>query len=338
MATIKDVARLAGVSIATVSRVINQNTYVQPVTRERVEAAMRRLNYRRNAAAAALATRSGNMLGLLTGNLSDPFFSRLAEGVEAVSRAVGFRLMVCSGSHQAEQERSGLNFLINQGCEAIVAHTTRLSSDELLRYAAHLPAMVLINRYLPALAHRCIWLDNIGAAKAATHYLIQQGHRHIACVTADVQIDDRRDRLLGYQQALHEAALPARQEWVISVPFNEEGGERAAEQLLAIRQPVSAVVTFNDVMAAGLIHVLHQQGVEMPRQLSVVGFDDVTLARYLYPALTTMHYPIEAMAHRAARLALQLYQQEELKPQQNGFQAHLVARNSVIHIDNWRAM
>lgn len=118
MATIKDVASLAGVSTATVSRVINQTAWVEPVTRERVEKAMRDLNYRRNAAAIALAKRSGDMLGLLTGNLADPFFARLARGVEDVSRKQQYRLMVCSGGHDEEMEKAGLDFLVNQGCEA----------------------------------------------------------------------------------------------------------------------------------------------------------------------------------------------------------------------------
>lgn len=114
MATIKDVAESAGVSTATVSRVINQTAWVEPVTRERVEKAMRELNYHRNAAAIALAKRSGDMLGLLTGNLADPFCG-LARGVEEVSRQQQFRLMVCSGGHDEGMEKSGLDFLINRG-------------------------------------------------------------------------------------------------------------------------------------------------------------------------------------------------------------------------------
>lgn len=124
---------MAGVSTATVSRVINQTAWVEPVTRERVEKAMRDLNYRRNAAAIALAKRSGDMLGLLTGNLADPFFARLARGVEDVSRKQQYRLMVCSGGHDEEMEKAGLDFLVNQGCEAIVVHASRLPDKELLR-------------------------------------------------------------------------------------------------------------------------------------------------------------------------------------------------------------
>lgn len=156
---------MAGVSTATVSRVINQTAWVEPVTRERVEKAMRDLNYRRNAAAIALAKRSGDMLGLLTGNLVDPFFARLARGVEDVSRKQQYRLMVCSGGHDEEMEKAGLDFLVNQGCEAIVVHASRLPDKELLRYAAHFPALVVVNRYIAGMANRCIWLENRSAAR-----------------------------------------------------------------------------------------------------------------------------------------------------------------------------
>ncbi|WP_025120171.1 MULTISPECIES: LacI family DNA-binding transcriptional regulator [unclassified Serratia (in: enterobacteria)] len=329
MATMKEVAQRAGVSAATVSRVINNTAYVEPVTRERVEKAMREFNYHRNAAALALAKRSGNMLGLLTGNLADPFFSRLARGVEEVTRKEGAKLMVCSGGHQAEREKAGLDFLINQGCEAIVAHITRMSDADVLRYAAHTPGMVIINRYFPAIANRCVWLDNVSAAQASTEYLLQQGHRRIACVTADLPIDDRKLRLQGYRNAMAQAGIDVPGEWVISVPFDEEGGELAAEQILSSNHHFTAAVTFNDVMAAGMMRALHQRQIPLPQQLSIIGFDDVVLARYLYPALSTMHYPIERMAKRAAKLALLSQQQLGLPPQNNMFSAELVLRDSV---------
>lgn len=253
---------MAGVSTATVSRVINQTAWVEPVTRERVEKAMRDLNYRRNAAAIALAKRSGDMLGLLTGNLADPFFAHLARGVEDVSRKQQYRLMVCSGGHDEEMEKAGLDFLVNQGCEAIVVHASRLPDKELLRYAAHFPALVVVNRYIAGMANRCIWLENRSAAREATRYLLANGHRRIACVTSDLPI-------------------------------------------------------------------LHQRGVQLPQQLSIVGFDDVVLARYLYPALTTMHYPVEQMARCAAQLAIQLYQGITPPPSSNHFNAELVIRDSV---------
>lgn len=329
MATIKQVAALANVSTATVSRVINNSAYVEPATRERVDKAMRTLDYRRDMAAVALAKRSGNMLGLLTGNLADPFFARLARGVEAISRHHGFRLMVCSGSHQHEQEQYGLEFLINQGCEAIVAHTTRLSDEVLLRYAAHMPALIPINRYLPELAHRSIWLDNRAGTRAAVDHLVAQGHRHIGFITCDLPIADRQLRLEGYQQGMASYHLAIKPHWIISQPFTEEGGEQAAAHLLAECPEVTAVLTFNDVMAAGMMAHLRKCGRRLPDDLSIIGFDDILLARYLYPTLTTLHYPIETMAKRAAELAIARLQQQDTGPGCHEFSPSLIVRDSV---------
>ncbi|MBI6548799.1 LacI family DNA-binding transcriptional regulator [Xenorhabdus lircayensis] len=333
MATMKDVAHQAGVSVATVSRVINNTAYVEPGTRERVEKAMREFNYHRNSAALALAKRCGNMLGLLTGNLADPFFSLLARGVEKIARKKETKLMVCSGGHQAELEKLALDFLINQGCEAIIAYVSRMSEADILRYAAHTPGLVIINRYFPAIANRCIWLDNVSASHTATNYLIQNGHRKIAYVTADIPIDDRKLRLEGYHSAMTNAGITVPSNWVISVPFNEEGGELAAEKLLSSGTNFTAAVTFNDVMAAGMMRFLHQRKIKLPEQLSIVGFDDIVTARYLYPPLTTVHNPVEQMAQRAANLALQLVAKKELPPQMNMFSAELVIRDSVSLIE-----
>ncbi|EJB2289257.1 substrate-binding domain-containing protein [Salmonella enterica] len=198
-----------------------------------------------------------------------------------------------------------------------------------LGYAAHFPALVVVNRYIAGMANRCIWLENRSAAREATRYLLANGHRRIACVTSDLPIIDRQERLDGYRQALEEYGISPDPRWVISVPFNEEGGERAAHQLINSGLPLTAAVTFNDVMAAGIMRILHQRGVQLPQQLSIVGFDDVVLARYLYPALTTMHYPVEQMARCAAQLAIQLYQGITPPPSSNHFNAELVIRDSV---------
>lgn len=329
MATMKDVARHAGVSAATVCRVINNTVYVKPVTRERVETAMREFNYQRNVAAHAMAKRSGKILGLLTGNLDDPFFSRMARGIEDSARKAKVQLVVCSGGHHAEFEKAGLDYLINQGCEAIVAYLPRMNEEDILRYAAHTPALVVLNRYLPVIANRCVWLDNVSAAQAATNQLIQHGHHKIACIAANIPINDRIHRVEGYRKAMDIAGIPVADDWIISVPFNELGGEQAAEKLLQAGLNFTALVTFNDVMAAGIMRTFHHHQVRVPVDISIVGFDDIAWAKYLHPALTTMHNPIEKMARRAATLALQLNAGVVGLPQNNGFCAELIPRASV---------
>ncbi|KHT63227.1 transcriptional regulator [Photobacterium gaetbulicola] len=329
MATIKDVAQLAGVSTATVSRVINRSAYVEPVTLERVEKAIKSLNYQRDARATALASRSNNTLGLLTGNLADPFFALIAKHVEEVARQHGCQLVVVSGGHNAQREKEGLDFLISQGCEAMVVHSKMLDDSMLLRYSAQLPAMVLLNRTIPQIANRSVWVDNRKGAAESVSYLIAQGHRRIACVTSDLPIEDRTDRLEGYRDAMQQANLVVEPNWIINQNFSEHGGELAGEQLLSQCPEVTAVVTFNDVMAAGLMASLHSHGLHVPNDISIVGFDDVLLARYLYPRLSTMHNPIDEMSSHAATLALKLKATGLNPPSEHQFKATLVERQTV---------
>ncbi|MGF1703283.1 LacI family DNA-binding transcriptional regulator [Photobacterium makurazakiensis] len=333
MATIKDVAVLAGVSTATVSRVINQSAYVEPVTLERVQKAIKTLNYQRDARASALASRSNNTLGLLTGNLADPFFALIAKHVEQVAREHNCQLVVVSGGHNAQREKEGLDFLISQGCETMVIHSKMLDDATLLRYSAQLPAMVLLNRTIPQISNRSVWVDNRSGAAESVKYLIEQGHRKIACISSDLPIEDRADRLSGYRDAMADANLPIESGWIINQSFSEQGGELAGQQLLAQCPEVTAVVTFNDVMAAGLMANLHEQGVNVPNDISIIGFDDVLLARYLYPRLTTMHNPIAEMSSHAAKLALQLKKTGYTPPAQHRFDATLVCRQTVSNLN-----
>lgn len=231
MATMKDVAELAGVSTATVSRVINSTSYVEPVTRERVERAIKVLNYRRDARATALANRCNKTLGLLTGNLADPFFALIAKSVEEITRANGYQLVVVSGGHDAQREKEGLDFLISHGCEAMVVHSKMLDDSTLMQYAAQLPAMVLLNRTIAQISNRSVWVDNRAGARQSVEHLIQQGHRKIACITSNLPIEDRTERLEGYRDAMSAANLAVPTGWIINQNFSESGGEEAGVNL-----------------------------------------------------------------------------------------------------------
>ncbi|MFW5394218.1 substrate-binding domain-containing protein, partial [Yersinia sp. 2544 StPb PI] len=148
----------------------------------------------------------------------------------------------------------------------------------------------------------------------------------------DLMIDDKQQRLDGYLSAMANAGIKVPDDWIISVPFDEEGGEVAAQQLLSSPNEFTAVITFNDVMAAGMMSLFHKVNMRLPEQLSIVGFDDIVLARYLHPSLTTIHYPIERMAKRAATLALILQAKGNTSPLVNMFSAELVVRNSVLSL------
>ena len=329
MTTIKDVALLAGVSTATVSRVINRSAYVEPITLERVEKSIKNLNYHRDARAAALACKTNNTLGLLTGNLADPFFALIAKHVEAVARHQGCQLVVVSGGHNAQREKEGLDFLISQGCEAMVVHAKMLDDTTLLRYSAQLPAMVLLNRTIAQISNRSVWIDNRKGAADSVAYLIANGHKKIACITSDLPFDDRTQRLEGYRDAMQQAGLFIKPTWIISQNFSEQGGELAGRTLINQCPEITAVVTFNDVMAAGLMASLHEQGLHVPNDISIIGFDDILLARYIYPRLTTMHNPIDEMSNYAAKLALNIKNKIYIPPKNHKFSATLVERQSI---------
>lgn len=306
MATIKDVAKAAGVSVATVSRVINKSPKASQSSIESVTKAMNELGYRPNAAARALVSQSTNTMGVLVSDVSDPFFGTLVKAVDTVARQNGKHLLVGNGYHKEEDERRSIELLINNRCDGLVIHSKALSDEELIAFAKEAKAMVIINRHIPELAERCISLDNHKGAFLATEYLIRQGHSKIACISSSHSIADVAERISGYRDALaaHDIALP--DSYIEYGEPSSEGGEQAMLYLLTKGIDITAIVAYNDNMAAGALSVLEENGIEAPGQISIVGFDDGLIARYVKPRLTTVRYPIQMMAENAAQLALQL--------------------------------
>ncbi|MGL5226046.1 MAG: substrate-binding domain-containing protein [Aeromonas sp.] len=329
MSTIKDVARLAEVSVATVSRVLNNSPKASAAARSAVLTAMAALDYTPNANARALANQSCDTFGVVVGDVADPFFGALVKGVGTVATEQGLHLLVGNGLHTALGEREAIELLIARRCEGLVVHSKALTDDELLQYAQRIPGMVLINRDIPALEGRCIALNNQQGATLATRHMLGQGHTQIAYLGSNQPIEDASSRLIGYQDALFEAGIAANSELIEYAKPNEEGGEHAMLNLLAKGVPLTAIVTHNDAMAAGALSVLADNGVRVPEEVSVIGFDDIIYARYLRPKLTTMRYPIELMAAQAARLSLALIRGEPLSPQSRIYSPILINRQSV---------
>lgn len=306
MATIKDVARLANVSIATVSRVINNSPKTGLAAREAVKRAMEELNYSPNANARALVNKVNDTVGCMVFDVADPFFGSMVKAIEMECRTRHMHLLIGNGSHDIEQERETIELLISKRCAAFIIHSKALSDDELTQYARNNPGMVFINRYLPSMPSRCIWLDNHYGSLTVTQHLIELGHRNIACVASCHNIEDSHDRIQGYQDALSEAGLSPTALPIERAEPNEEGGEQAIQNLLGRGRPFTAVVAYNDAMATGIISVLIDNGLRVPEDVSVVGFDDVIFARFSRPKLTTMRYPIALMATKATQMALEL--------------------------------
>ncbi|MCG9683359.1 substrate-binding domain-containing protein [Vibrio sp. Isolate23] len=329
MATIKDVAKEAGVSVATVSRVINKSPKASQSSIDSVTKAMKKLGYRPNAAARALVSQSTNTMGVLVSDVSDPFFGTLVKAVDTVAHEHGKHILIGNGYHDAEQERKALELLINNRCDALVIHAKGLSDEELIGYAKEVKGMVIINRHIPQLAERCISLDNHKGAYLATEYLIRHGHTKIACVASNHAIEDSQQRIEGYLAALrdHDIELPT--SYIECGEPNNDGGEVAMTNLLTKSLEISGVIAYNDYMAAGALSVLDANGIQVPQQVSMMGFDDGLIARYVHPHLTTVRYPIQMMADKAARLALSLASQDPLESGTMIFSPTVVRRNSV---------
>ena len=329
MATIKDVARLAGVSVATVSRVLNHSPKASDASRQAVQDAMQQLHYQPNANARALAQQTAATLGLIVADVSDPFFGAMVKAVDEVASQTNNFLLIGNGYHDEHQERLAIEQLIRHQCEALVLHVKKIPDDELPELMRHIPGIVLINRILPGFEQRCVALDDNYGGWLATRHLIQQGHENIAFICSDHAISDASDRLEGYYRALSEHQIPLNPQLIAYGDPDETGGEQAMIHLLAEGKAFTAVACYNDSMAAGALAALNDNGIQVPRQMSLIGFDDVLVSRYVRPRLTTIRYPVVTMARQAASLALALSKQQPAPQTTHLFHPTLVIRHSV---------
>lgn len=304
MITIRDVARQAGVSVATVSRVLNNSALVSPETRDAVMSAVSALGYRPNANAQALATQASDTIGVVVMDVSDAFFGALVKAVDIVAQQNQKYLLIGNSYHEAEKERNAIEVLIRQRCSALIVHSKALSDSELSEFLQHIPGMVLINRLVPGFAHRCVCLDNISGAQMATKMLLNHGHQRIGYLGSSHSIEDDDMRKEGWLRALQEQDIVPPESWVGVGTPDLQGGEAAMVELLGRNSGLTAVFAYNDSMAAGALTALKDNGIAVPQNLSLIAFDDIPLARYTDPQLTTVRYPIASMAKLATELAL----------------------------------
>lgn len=317
MITLKDIAKAAGVSHATVSRVVNNGPKVGPVMREKIHKLIEEMGYRPNANARALVTQKSTTIGVVIPEVVDPFFATLANGIDKISRQQDMQLLISTGKLTAESEREAINLLLERRCETIVIHSKKIADDELIElFKAH-PHFVLIDRYIPEIKDKCVWLDNIEGGKIAARHLLSLKHRQLACITSSYDIDDPKLRLAGFVEGLSKASITLDSQTLVSAEPTLQGGEIATQKLLASGQDFSAIFVYNDAMAIGAISTLEDNGYAVPGDVSIIGFDDVLLARYSRPKLTTLQYPIDLMAQNAAQLAL------GINPESNDFSENL---------------
>lgn len=329
MITIRDVAKYAGVSVATVSRVLNSHASIAEKTRTAVLNAVETLGYQPNANAQALASQSSDTIGVVVTDVTDPFFAILVKAVDQVAAESGKTILIGIGYHNAEKERQAIDTLLRKRCSCLVVHAKALDDETLRSYLQRIPGMVIINRVIPYYESRCVSLDNQKGTFLATETLIRSGHKNIGYIGSNHRITDETERKQGYLAALSHYHLPYQEHAIAQSSPDFEGGEEAMINLLSYNTNLTAIVAYNDSMAAGALSVLNENNIIVPNQFSIIGFDDMPIARYLIPKLTTIRYPIDLMANYAAKLALSLTDETLKKPQHIQFNPTLVRRFSV---------
>ncbi|WP_320825093.1 LacI family DNA-binding transcriptional regulator [Reinekea sp.] len=333
MVNIKDVARAAGVSVSTVSRVINDSASVIPEKRQAVLAAMADLKYQPNSLARALVNNRSDCIGLLVGEIESPFFGQLMAGVHRVVMAAGKHVIVTAGYHKADQERSAIRFMQERRCDGLVIHSKALPDAEIIELIERGVPVTLINRLIPGYEARSVYLNNEYGAYLATRHLIRNGHRNIAYVGTNIAIEDGQSREAGYQRALTEAGIEFDARKLVKAFPDEEGGNYAMAEVIARNLAITALFAYNDAMAAGATMMLQDAGWRVPQQISIVGFDDVILARIIKPHLTTIRYPVNEMGALAAQLVLhELDARFEINEHPLCFTPRLIERQSVRNI------
>lgn len=302
MATIYDVARRAEVSPATVSRVVNGHSNVDPGLAERVRNAMRELGYRPNAVARNLRRSRTNLWGVIISDITNPFFTSLVRGIEDVAQQQRFSVVLCNTDGDIGKEDRYVNAALTEQVAGVIItpsdgpkHVTRLTD-------ARVP-VVVIDQLLPDADVDTVLVDNADGAERATAHLITAGYQRIACITGPADLYTADQRLAGYRRALRTHGLPYDPALVRYADFRESGGHRAMSSLLAEAAP-DAVFTTNNMMTIGALQCLSEAGLEVPADIAVAAFDDIPWAHLVRPALTTVSQPTYDLGRSAAELLI----------------------------------
>jgi len=329
MATIEDIAREAGVSKATVSLALNGKPGVSPETRRRILEIARRLNYRPNAAAKGLALQRTETIGVIVPDIGSPFYAELIRGVEEEASRAGYYLMLLTTAGKPSREEMYFRLLGEQRVDGIIVLTPRGDEALLRRIQRKGFPLVVVDRDIQSADDVVeVVVDNFHGALEAMEHLLGLGYRRIGFINGVPGLQASQDRLRAYQVALQEHGIALDPELIVVGNFQDSGGYQAMQRLLSLEPRVEAVFAASDMMAFGAIRAIRERGLEVPRDIAVVGFDDVPLASYFDPPLTTVRQPMAKMGAMAFRLLAQLIRGEPVLQRKVVLHTQLVVRQS----------
>jgi LacI family transcriptional regulator len=304
--TISDVARSAGVSSMTVSRVMNDSAGVRPATRQRVEVAIAELGYVPNRLARGLSRQRTGTLAVIVPDVANPFYTLIVRGAEDVARRAGFRVILCDTRSDIVAEQEVIEEMIAHRVEGIlIAPVNDRSRDHLRRLAKFGVPFVLVDRTVPGIDSDAVLGDSESGARQLIEHLIAHGHRRIGMIVEAGDVSTARDRRRGYEAALTAAGIPVDTALVAHAAVDPSGGLDGMRQLLALEDPPTAVFTVNNLVAVGAIEAVRAAGLEVPDDIALVCFDDIEYASRLYPFLTVMEQPAETFGTLGTQLLIE---------------------------------
>jgi LacI family transcriptional regulator len=294
VATIKDVARLAGVGLGTASRVVSGKGSVSPATHERVKKAIEQLEFRPSHAARSLLSGSSRMIGVYIPVLKGTFYTPILQLIDTELRAAGLHMVVAFGTGTGDARRQaieGIEFLMERGCDGLLAMSNHLTDDDIAALGPGQSRVVLLNHASERIPEQCFTADHLAGGVLAARTLLDRGHRQFAVIAGPSTSPDNVERIGGFLAELTRAGIDTGTLWIAESDFSPEGGFAAAAELVASGRQFSALFCANDEMAVGALSYFQQVGIAVPGQVSVLGYDDTPSAEFSAPRLTTVHIP-----------------------------------------------
>lgn len=328
MSTIRDIAKHTNLGIATVSRALNDQPGVSPEARALVMQAVRELHYRPNSIARSLVKKRTHTIGLIVSDITNPYFSSLARHVEDLASGAGFAVIMCNTDHRVEKEELYAGVLEERRVDGIVFASTGVNNKHILHLAAKIPVAALDREMIDHPNVCIVAQDNVKGTFLATEHLIKSGHRRIACLTGPLTVAASLDRLRGYQMAFNTYGLEIDRRLIREGHWTKESGHELTRELLKQDPTLTAFVASNDLSALGAIEACREEGRPVPEDVSVVGYDDISLASLVRPRLTTVAQPITEMGRAAVKFVLDKLHGEETAGGRVVFSPQLVLRES----------
>lgn len=328
MTTITDVAKRAGVSSTTVSHVLNNTRFVSDETRKQVEQAIEDLNYRPNALARSLRRGDTKTIGLIVPDSGNPFFAEVGHFIEITAFKAGYNVILCNTENNPKKESLYIDVLIKKQVDGVVFVSTGEYSDTITNLLEMQIPMVVLDRDFPSKEVDVVLTDNMHGGYLATKHLISLGHNQIGCISGPSFINPSNERIIGYKKALEEANIPINPELIITGDFSPQSGWNDAHTLLTSKDPPTAIFACNDMMAIGVLRKAAELECSVPNNLAVVGYDDIELASYTNPPLTTIQQPKLKMGQATIECILNRITRKNYLPCRTKLPVSLVVRES----------